>query len=127
MSYDDYLQLCSCFFCFFGENTAAYTNLPLLKPRCEKHYGFIINKALISVLHHYQSKMKCILKSEETLSPVNCHNPPRCRFLIKPSFIVTFLLQTGGHKVFFSIAKTICYCGNHFKVVYAISHHSKPE
>lgn len=59
-----------------------------------------------------------------SLSPVVT---PRCCFLIKISFVVTFLLQTEEQILFFSVAKTICYYGNHFKVAYAISHNSNPK
>lgn len=60
-------------------------------------------------------------------SVVNVVRPQRC-FVISfhlqpPSFF--FVSVTGKCRT--PVTKTISYCGNHFKVVYAISHHSKLE
>lgn len=62
--------------------------------------------------------------SADIPSLVNVMTPPRC-------FVISFHLQPPS---FFRqasaippLTKTISYCGNHFKVVYAISHHSKLE
>ena len=49
-------------------------------------------------------------------------------FLIKPSFTVALFLSDGPEeKKILHFLTTSCYCGNHFKAAYAISHHSKPE
>ena len=61
---------------FWCEHVAsANTDLPLLKPSWEKDYGFVINKALICVLHHNQSKMKCIFSPLRSLQRLTLLSP----------------------------------------------------
>ena len=64
---------------------------------------------------------------ERPLSPCYLSVTPRCHFLIKVSFIFTLFLLQGGKSHLSTVFSTICYCENHFKVAYVISHQSRPS